>query len=320
MNCKPILITAGEPNSIFIEILIKSLIKKKFKSPIVLIVSKKVLELQMSKLKLDYPFEILTEKDLFKNKLNNKKLNIINIEYNSIKAFEKISIKSNKYLKECFNLAIKLIKLGLTNKFINGPISKKHFLTNKFLGITEYLAKKTNTKSYAMLIYNKQLSVCPITTHLPIKHVAKNISKKIIINKILLINNFYIRHFNFKPKIAVTGLNPHCESVDSFNEDNRIIEPAIKFLKKKINIKGPFSADTIFLRKNREKFNLIIGMYHDQVLTPMKTLFEYDAINITIGLPFIRISPDHGPNESMMGKNISNPKSLFEAIKFLDDR
>jgi len=318
MNCKPILITAGEPNSIFIEILIKSLIKKKFKSPIVLIVSKKVLELQMSKLKLDYPFEILTEKDLFKNKLNNKKLTIINIEYNSQKAFEKISIKSNKYLKECFNLAIKLIKLGLTNKFINGPISKKHFLTNKFLGITEYLAKKTNTKSYAMLIYNKQLSVCPITTHLPIKHVAKNISKKIIINKILLINNFYIRHFNFKPKIAVTGLNPHCESVDSFNEDNRIIEPAIKFLKKKINIKGPFSADTIFLQKNREKFNLIIGMYHDQVLTPMKTLFEYDAINITIGLPFIRVSPDHGPNENMMGKNISNPESLYQAIKFLD--
>jgi 4-hydroxythreonine-4-phosphate dehydrogenase len=318
MNCKPILITAGEPNSIFIEILIKLLVKKKFKSPIVLIVSKKVLELQMSKLKLDYPFEILTEKDLFKTKLNNKKLTIINIEYNSQKAFEKISIKSNKYLKECFNLAIKLIKLGLTNKFINGPISKKHFLTNKFLGITEYLAKKTNTKSYAMLIYNKQLSVCPITTHLPIKHVAKNISKKIIINKILLINNFYIRHFNFKPKIAVTGLNPHCESVDSFNEDNKIIEPAIKFLKKKINIKGPFSADTIFLRKNREKFNLIIGMYHDQVLTPMKTLFEYDAINITIGLPFIRVSPDHGPNEKMMGKNISNPESLYKAIKFLD--
>ena len=318
MNCKPILITAGEPNSIFIEILIKSLIKKKFKSPIVLIVSKKVLELQMSKLKLDYPFEIFTEKDLFKNELNNKKLNIINIEYNSQKAFEKISIKSNKYLKECFNLAIKLIKLGLTNKFINGPISKKHFLTNKFLGITEYLAKKTNAKSYAMLIYNKQLSVCPITTHLPIKHVAKNISKKIIINKILLINNFYIRHFNFKPKIAVAGLNPHCESVDSFNEDNKIIEPAIKFLKKKINIKGPFSADTIFLRKNREKFNLVIGMYHDQVLTPMKTLFEYDAINITIGLPFIRVSPDHGPNENMMGKNISNPESLYQAIKFLD--
>jgi 4-hydroxythreonine-4-phosphate dehydrogenase len=78
------------------------------------------------------------------------------------------------------------------------------------------------------------------------------------------------------------------------------------------------AADTIFLKNNRKKFDLIIGMYHDQVLTPMKTLFEYDAINITIGLPFIRVSPDHGPNESMLGKNKSNYLSLFNSIKFLD--
>ena len=81
---------------------------------------------------------------------------------------------------------------------------------------------------------------------------------------------------------------------------------------------GPYSADTIFLKKNREKFQVILGMYHDQVLTPLKTLFEYDAINITLGLPIIRISPDHGPNEKMIGKNISNPLSLIKAISFLD--
>ena len=78
------------------------------------------------------------------------------------------------------------------------------------------------------------------------------------------------------------------------------------------------AADTIFLKNNRKKFDLIIGMYHDQVLTPMKTLFEYNAINITIGLPFIRVSPDHGPNESMLGKNKSNYLSLLNSIKFLD--
>ena len=87
---------------------------------------------------------------------------------------------------------------------------------------------------------------------------------------------------------------------------------------KKINIFGPFAADTIFMKNNRNSFNIIIGMYHDQVLTPIKTLYEYDAINITLGLPFIRISPDHGPNERMMGKNISNPMSLIQAIRFLD--
>ena len=97
------------------------------------------------------------------------------------------------------------------------------------------------------------------------------------------------------------------------------MKPAIKFLSTKgIKISGPFAADTIFLKNNRKNFDIILGMYHDQVLTPIKTLFEYDAINITLGLPIIRISPDHGPNESMLGKNVSNPLSLLKAINFLD--
>jgi len=320
MKIKPILIVAGEPNSIFVEILIKSLIKKRFKSPIVLIISKKVFLSQMKKLKLKIRFEIINENNLTNSILDNKKLHLIDVNYNFIKPFEKISNKSNKYIEESFGLALKLLKYGLTNKFINGPVSKKYFLKNKFLGITEYLAEKTNTNNFSMLIYNKKLSVVPVTTHLPLKLVAKNITKNLIIKKILLINNFYKNYFNINPKIAVTGLNPHCESIDRYNEDKKIIEPAVKYLKKKINIAGPFPADTVFLKNNRKKYDLIVGMYHDQVLTPMKTLFEYDAINITIGLPFIRISPDHGPNENMMGKNLSNPKSLFEAIKFLDNR
>ena len=318
MNYKPILIVAGEPNSIFNEILIKSLKKKKIKSPIILIVSIKVFKLQMKKLKLNYPYQIFKNEDINGKKIDNKKLNIIDVDYNTKNAFEKISSRSNRYIEECFKIALKLIKLGYTDKFINGPISKKHFLKNKFLGITEYLARKTKTKKYAMLIYNKELSVCPITTHLPIKYVAKKISKKLIIEKVLLINNFYIKHFNFKPKIAVTCINPHCESVSNFDEDKNIVEPAIKFLKRKADVTGPMAADTAFLRKNRKKFDLIFGMYHDQVLTPIKTLYEYNATNITIGLPFLRLSPDHGPNERMMGKNSSNPQSLIESLNFLD--
>ena len=170
-----------------------------------------------------------------------------------------------------------------------------------------------------MIIYNKELSVCPLTTHLPIKQVSNKISKHEIINKVRLIHKFWKKQFNKKVKIAITGLNPHCESIDNFNEDKEIILPTIKYLKKsKYNIQGPYPADTLFLKNNRKKFDLVIGMYHDQVLTPIKTLFEYDAINITIGLPFIRVSPDHGPNESMLGKNKSNYLSLLNSIKFLD--
>ena len=319
MSYKPILIVHGEPNSVFLEIFVKSLKYKRFKNPLILICSQKILKFQMKKLKFKIGIKILNPSLLNKIKLNNKTINIIDINYNKNPTFQKISSKSNQYIKKCFDMSFKILKSGITDKFINGPISKKFFLNKKFLGITEYLTKKTKTNQSAMLIYNKKLSVCPITTHLPLKSVTKNINKKKIIEKVVLINSFYKKNIGFKPKIAVLGLNPHCESVDKFNEDKKIINPTVKFLsKKKINIKGPYSADTAFLKKNRENFDVIVGMYHDQVLTPIKTLYEYDAINITLGLPFVRISPDHGPNEKMLGQNKSNPLSLIRAIEFLE--
>jgi len=252
-------------------------------------------------------------------KIDNKTINIIDINYNQNINFQKISSKSNDYINECFKISLKILKSGITNKLINGPVSKNSFLNKKFLGITEYLAKKTKASRNSMLIYNKRLSVCPITTHLPLKFVAKNINKKKIIEKIILIDDFYKKNLGFKPKIAVLGLNPHCETVDKFNEDEKILKPSIKYLSsKKINVKGPYSADTAFLKKNRKNFDVIVGMYHDQVLTPIKTIYEYDAINITLGLPFVRISPDHGPNQKMLGQNKSNPLSLIRAIEFLE--
>ncbi|MDC1176608.1 4-hydroxythreonine-4-phosphate dehydrogenase PdxA [Candidatus Pelagibacter sp.] len=227
----------------------------------------------------------------------------------------------NEYIKKCFKLSFQLINQGITNKFINGPINKKEFLNKKFLGITEYISSYYKTKKgYGMLIYNKKLSVCPLTTHVPIKLITKKITFKLLVEKIDLIDNFFKSKLGIKPKIAVTGLNPHCESVSYFNEDEKIVSPAIKFSKKKgISVSGPYAADTIFLKNNRKKFDVILGMYHDQVLTPLKTLYEYDAINITMGLPFLRVSPDHGPNESMLYKNLSNPTSLAKALEFLDN-
>ena len=319
MNIKPILIAHGEPNSIFLEIFFKSLKYKRFKNPLILICSQKILKFQMKKLKFKMDIRILNLSLLNKIKLNNKTINIIDINYDGSVRLQKISNKSNNYITNCFETSLKILKSGITNKFINGPISKSSFLNKKFLGITEYLAKKSKANQNAMLIYNKKLSVSPITTHLPLKSVVKNITKKKIIDKINLIDSFYKKYLGFKPKIAVLGLNPHCESIDKFNEDKRIIEPAIKYLSnKKIDIRGPYSADTAFLKKNRKNIDVIIGMYHDQVLTPIKTLYEYDAINITLGLPFVRISPDHGPNQKMLGQNKSNPLSLIRAIEFLE--
>ncbi len=319
MNSKPILLVAGEPNSIFLEILFKIYKTKKIRSPLILIASKKLLILQMKKLNFKKKIKLLDEGRINEYKLDNKTINLLNIDLKQNKAFQKISKKSKNYIKNSFNSAYRLIKKDVTNKLINGPISKKNFLNRKYLGITEYLAKKFNKKKFAMLIFNPKLSVSPITTHLPINDVSKKLSRSSIIQKITLIDEFYKKFLGFKPSIGVTGLNPHCESIKRLNEDEKIIKPAIKQLNKNgFKIYGPYAADTIFLKKNRSKFHVIVGMYHDQVLAPMKTLFEYDAINITLGLPFIRISPDHGPNQDMLGKNLSNPQSLFNAINFLD--
>ena len=318
MSFKPILIVAGEPNSIFLEIYFKSLKKIKIKNPLLLIASIKLIRIQMKKLNVKKKIRILNIKNLSNYNLDNKSINLINIEFSQKKAFKNITKKSNKYIKDCFETSFQIIKKYNLKKFINGPISKRTFLDKSYLGMTEYISKNFKIKKSGMLIYNKDLSVCPITTHLPLKHVAKKISKKLIIEKVILIYNFYKKFLNKKPKIAVLGLNPHCESIEKFNEDDKIILPTVKFLKKlNYKISGPFPADTMFLKKNRKNYDVILGMYHDQVLTPIKTLFEYDAINITMGLPFIRISPDHGPNEQMLGKNISNPLSLIRAIEFL---
>ncbi len=315
---KPILIVAGEPNSVFLEIYFKTF-KKKFRSPLILIASKKLVELQMRKLKYKKNIKVLDYKQLSKYKLNNRSINIIDVDYKVSKAFEKINKKSNLYIEKCFQIAFKILKSRLTHKFINGPISKKMFLKKNYLGITEYISKKFLINNSAMLIYNQKLSVCPITTHLPIKLVNEKINKKNISDKINLIIKFYRKNFKLNPRIGILGLNPHCESIDKFNEDEKIIKPSIKNLQKiGYKISGPYPADTMFLKKNRKNFDVIVGMYHDQVLTPIKTIFEYDAINITLGLPFIRISPDHGPNEKMLGKNLSNPQSLIKAILFLD--
>ncbi len=310
MSINKILIVTAEPKSVFLEILFKCLNSKKKligKKKIILVGNKKLIQNE-AKI-FNYKKEI--------NQISNPKnavqgkLNIINIE-----------IKKNnykQYISTCFKKSIAILKNDQRIVLINGPVEKKTFLNKKYLGVTEYLAKKTSSKNPVMLIYNKKISVSPITTHLPIKYVSKRINKTIIVQNIRSIHNFYKKILKFKPKIAVLGLNPHCETVSKISEEKNIIIPAIKRLKKEmVSVKGPFSADSFFIKKNIDEYDVVIGMYHDQVLTPLKTLFNFDAINITIGLPFIRISPDHGPNSKMYLKNKSDPSSIICAINFLN--
>ncbi len=318
MNFKYILIVLGEPYSTFSEIIGKYYELNKYsKKKIILIGSMGLFNQQLKKLKYKLPLNKISDIKY----ADKRKINIIDVEFKYIKTFTNISEKSNQYIKKCFEVALEILKkLKKKGILINGPISKKFFLKKKFSGITEYLSQKTNSNNEVMLIYNKNISVSPLTTHIPIKFVAKSVTKTKIINNVTKIHKFYKDIFNKNIKIAILGLNPHCETIDKFSEEEEIIIPSLKILNKRgINIDGPFSADTFFFDKNLSKYNVVIGMYHDQVLTPIKTLYNFEAINITIGLPFIRISPDHGPNSEMLGKNKSDPTSLIYAIKFIEN-
>tara|TARA_Y100001949_G_scaffold174906_1_gene183416 strand:+ start:681 stop:1655 length:975 start_codon:yes stop_codon:yes gene_type:complete len=319
---KPIAIIAGEPNSISSEIIFKcwKLKKKYIHKPLFIIGSVQLLNLQMKQLK--YKIKIKKINKHFKIRdLNEIELPVYDIDYTQKKPFEKISSKSNKYIFKCFEVALKFVKDKKILGFINCPISKEYLFKNKHQGVTEFLSKKLNKKNNneVMLIYNKKLSVSPITTHIPLNQVSKKINKYKIVEKVKIINNFYKKFLNKKPNFAILGLNPHNFSISKKSEEKKIINKAIKSLVKlKINAKGPVAPDSSFVIFKKYKFDVIIGMYHDQVLSPFKALYNFFAINITLGLPYIRISPDHGIAEDIVGKKIANPNSLIESIKFFN--
>ena len=314
---RSIIIILGEPNSISSEIFLKSLnYIKKTKLNFIIIGNYSLLEKQANYLdfKINVKFKLSEI-----NSLENVKFNFINVDYKQSKPFNLKTNNSNTFVKKCFEHAVILLKKKLAIGLINLPINKSKFTKNKYKGITEYIADKTNNRNKEnMLLFNENFSVLPLTTHIPLKKVYKEISYKKIEKACKNINNFYLKTIKRKKfKIGILGLNPHNgENGYIGNEEKKIIIPAINKLKKKYPIIGPLSPDTSFLQREKLQIDVLIGHYHDQILTTFKTKFDFNAINITIGLPFIRISPDHGIGTGIIGKGMANPKSFKKAVKF----
>ncbi len=317
MNEKIIIIT-GDPRSINSEIIYKCWKKLdvNLKKKIYFISNYRLIKEQFRKLR--YKTKILKLKNLDEiNKSNEFK--IIDINLNFKNPFKIRKKNASDFIINSLNLAHKLAtKRKDVRGIINCPLNK-NLLPNKKFGVTEYLASKCNVKKdfESMLIRNKKLSVCPISTHININEVSKKLKTSLIVNKTKSIENWFRKTFKRKPKIAILGLNPHNAEYRKNSEEKKIIIPAILKIKKlKINARGPLVADTIFI-KDYKNFDVIIGMYHDQVLAPFKSLFKFDAINITVGLKYLRVSPDHGVAIDLIGKNKANPDSLFECINFV---
>ena len=316
---KKICIIAGEPESINTEIIAKSWkklsnnLKKKF----FVIGNLNLINDQFNVIGI----KIKTNKiNSISDKFDYKKINILNVNLNYKKPF-KINIKKkSKYINKCFHLAHNLCMEKKLIGFINCSIDKNIF--KNYDGVTEFLARKNklnNTQN--MLIYGKEFSVVPITTHQNLKNALKKVNKQLLMKKIYSLSVDYKKLFGKRPKIAVLGLNPHNSEFRHSSEENQIIKPCVNnLIKKKINIYGPFSSDQMFLNKMYNKFDVIVGMYHDQVLTPLKIISGFNAINITLGLKYIRVSPDHGTAKNLIKKNLSNYKSLLNAIFFLNSK
>ena len=313
---KKIILVAGDPNSINSEVIFKcwKKIDNSVKSKIYLIANYKLILKQFKKLK--YSIKIIKVKNIHESDKNNK-LKIIDIDLKFKNPFNVTSGVASKYIRKSLSFAHKLAVENSNSGIINCAINKK-LLSKNNIGVTEFLAKKCNVKnnSEVMLIANEELSVSPITTHINIKQVSSKIKSVSIINKAKTIDLWFKKKFKRKPKIAILGLNPHNSELEKNSEEVKKIIPAIKKLKKYSIINGPMVADNFF-KDEYKKYDVVVGMYHDQVLIPFKNFFKLDAINVTLGLDYIRVSPDHGTAKDIILKKRGDPKSLIKCVEFL---
>jgi len=335
MKKKPLVLTMGEPSGIATEIAIKSWLKrKKLNLPIFFLLDdfKKVdfinkkFDLKAKLVKISSPKEVKKYFDEYLPILDMG----INLKFN----LGKPNYRNSQFVLKSIDSSYKLFKKGDVSGLVTLPVCKKSLKKYgfDFCGQTEYLsslASKNNIKKTKeiMILSTTQpedkgtnLIVGLITTHVPLKDCLKNVNKKLIEEKITLFDQSLRKLWGVKnPEIAVASVNPHAgEGGLIGREEISLIKPVLNKLKNKFNVKGPLSGDSCFSKDIRKNFDGIICFYHDQGLIPIKLLDFKHSINVTGGLPFLRVSPDHGPAFDIAAKNCANSESLCAALEFLN--
>ena len=305
-----IAISIGDINGIGIEILLDLWKKNKIRK-FVLFCNMIVLKNYLNKKKIKININCVN--------LNNQnyKKNYFNIYDYKCSSPEENTISSIAYgYKEC--------KKGNYLGLITLPLRKDKIIkkiNRNFIGHTEFLQKLDNKNTSNMILYHNQLIITPITTHIKLKSVSSTINKKnFLFNKIISLNKCLIKDFNIKkPKILISGINPHSgENGKIGNEEVNRIKPIINILLKKgIIIDGPSSADTMLNNVNIEKYDCFVFIYHDQALIPFKYISKFEGVNYTGNLDIIRTSPDHGTAYNLVGKKKFSNKSLINCFKLI---
>lgn len=300
---KPIVITMGDPLGIGPEVIVKSLLAVKFKSP-VMVVGERAAFSRCRDIKKFY------------------RLKFLDFIETQPRLHGYLPATAAEAALDALEIAVDLIRHKKAAALVTAPVSKERLAEIGFAypGHTEYLCAAFGVKKHAMLLFHERLRVALTTIHVPFSQVTKLVTQDSVVEKLELLVCSLLRDFKIKaPRVAVCGLNPHAgENGLLGTEEKHVIAPAIKkFLKqapKNVRVFGPLSADTVFHEALSGKYDAVLCQYHDQGLIPLKTTGFHTGVNMTLGLPFVRTSPDHGTAFDLFGKNRANPGSMLAAI------
>jgi 4-hydroxythreonine-4-phosphate dehydrogenase len=313
-------ISCGDPNGVGMEVVLKTFADLRMFDSVIPILyahpewvkqTKKNLRLE----ELMY-FNINTAKDA-----QPKKLNLINVDKETPFQIEwgKTDSKAGEWAYKSLEMAARDLGTNGIDVLVTAPINKEVIQSkvSTFIGHTEYLAKMAGTEEVLMFLIAGQLRVGVVTGHVPIKDVAGLIIKDKIVKKVNMMTESLLRDFGIpSPRIAVLGLNPHAGDNGLLgSEEKEIIQPAVRELQEKgLNVMGPYGADGFFGAGSFKHFDAVLAMYHDQGLTPFKTMAFQSGVNFTAGLPIVRTSPDHGVGYDIAGKDAADESSFREAV------
>ena len=310
----------GDPAGISAEITIKSwlLRKSKYIPPFIFFGSNKLLLKRAKEMGLNIETKIIQDFQNFEPDYFLKFIPVYDIPIFD----EKLGLyeeKNDSAVIESILHTIDFIKNNKINAIVTNPVNKNSLKHNErqYNGQTELFADIFKSKQQVMLLTSDEMRVVPLTRHIPISLIPSSINKKLIIDTTIVGIESLKKYFNItKPKVAITGLNPHAGDNGLIgSEEIEIITPAVEYLQKQsYSVSGPLSADSLFHDSSLRKYDLIVCMYHDQALIPIKARSLYSAVNVTLGLDIIRTSPDHGTGYDIANKFVANEASLIEAL------
>lgn len=326
---KPIIgITCGDVNGIGTELIIKTFSDHRILeqcTPVIFASNKLINFYKKSVPEAHFNYQSI--KDF--TRINPKQINIFNCwEEDIVINPGQLTETGGRYAVKSLLSAANALKQGHIQGVVTAPIHKKNVQSAEFnyTGHTPFFKAMAAANDVLMLLYAMNLRVALVTEHIAVKSVPEHITKETILSKLNLLHASLRRDFGIdKPKIAVLGLNPHASDEGLIgNEEELIIEPAIKEAKQSKLVFGPFSADAFFARRSYLKFDAVLAMYHDQGLIPFKTIAVGEGINFTAGLSFVRTSPDHGTAFDIAGANKADETSftaaVFECIDIINRR